>query len=186
MTGRRRAVFLDRDGVLNEPIIRDARPYSPSGLHEVVIPADVPDALRALRGAGFLLIMVTNQPDVARGRQTRSRVEEINAWLQTRLPLDDIFVCYHDDRDGCSCRKPQPGLLLQAAAAHGIDVSQSFMIGDRWRDDEAGRRAGCRTVRIDRRYKEEESGRPPDYIVHSFSDAAAWILQHSRTRGGVR
>jgi D-glycero-D-manno-heptose 1,7-bisphosphate phosphatase len=174
----RRAVFLDRDGVLNEAVVRDGKPYSPAGLHEVVIPADVPEALRALRAAEFALIVVTNQPDVARGIQPRSVVEEINAALRAELPLDDIFVCYHDDSDGCDCRKPQPGLLLQAAGEYRIDLTRSFMVGDRWRDVEAGRRAGCLTVRLEGHYREDGPDSPPDYIAGSLFEAASWILKH--------
>jgi len=181
----RRAVFLDRDGVLNEAVVRDGKPYSPAGLHELAIPADVPDALRALREAGFALIVITNQPDVARGVQPRTVVEEINAALRAQLPLDDIFVCYHDDRDGCSCRKPQPGLLLQAAAEYRIDLARSFMVGDRWRDVEAGRRAGCFTVRLERHYRDAGPESPPHYIARSFLDAASWILRHPVCTGGT-
>jgi D-glycero-D-manno-heptose 1,7-bisphosphate phosphatase len=185
VSARRRAVFLDRDGVLNDAVVRDGKPYSPAGLHELAIPPDVPDALRALREAGFALIVVTNQPDVARGIQERGVVEAINTELRARLPLDDVFVCYHDDRDGCSCRKPLPGLLLRAAAEHGIDLARSFMVGDRWRDVEAGRRAGCVTVRLERYYRDPGPESPPHYIAESLRDAARWILGHpASTRGG--
>ena len=186
MSAPRRAVFLDRDGVLNDAVVRDGRPYSPAGLHELAIPPDVPDALRALRAAGFALIVVTNQPDVARGLQERAVVEAINAALRAQLPLDDFFVCYHDDRDGCSCRKPQPGLLLQAAARHRIDLAHSFMVGDRWRDVEAGRRAGCCTVRLERHYADPGPESPPHHIARSLQEAASWILQHSEPTEGAR
>jgi D-glycero-D-manno-heptose 1,7-bisphosphate phosphatase len=181
----RRAVFLDRDGVLNEAVVRGGKPFSPAGLHELAIPADVPDALRALRAAGFALIVITNQPDVARGIQPRTVVEEINAALRAQLPLDDILVCYHDDRDGCSCRKPQPGLLLQAAAEYRIDLARSFMVGDRWRDVEAGHRAGCLTVRLERHYRDPGPESPPHYIARSLLDAASWILRHPVSTGGT-
>jgi len=181
----RRAVFLDRDGVLNEAVVRGGRPYSPAGLHEFVIPSDVPDALRALRAEGFALIVVTNQPDVARGIQRQAVVEEINAALRAQLPLDAMFVCYHDDSDSCACRKPKPGLLFQAAAEHGIDLARSFMVGDRWRDVEAGRRAGCLTVRIEGHYVEDGPESTPDYIARSLSDAASWILRHAVSIGGI-
>jgi D-glycero-D-manno-heptose 1,7-bisphosphate phosphatase len=181
----RRAVFLDRDGVLNEAVVRGGRPYSPAGLHELVIPSDVPDALRALRAEGFALIVVTNQPDVARGIQRQAVVEEINAALRAQLPLDAMFVCYHDDSDGCACRKPKPGLLFQAAAEHGIDLARSFMVGDRWRDVEAGRRAGCLTVRIEGHYVEDGPESTPDYIARSLTDAASWILRHAVSIRGI-
>jgi transaldolase len=132
------AVFLDRDGVLNRMVVRQARLSPPASLAELEIPPDAPAALGALRTAGFLLVCVTNQPDVARGTQTRDVVEAINAALLAALPLRDIRVCYHDDPELCPCRKPRPGLLLDAAAEHRIDLRASFMIGDRWKDVEAG------------------------------------------------
>jgi D-glycero-D-manno-heptose 1,7-bisphosphate phosphatase len=131
---KRRAVFLDRDGVLNRAIMRNGHPHPPATRDELQILPGVAEALGALKGAGFLLIGVTNQPDVARGIQKRNVVQEINHALTAALPLDDIRVCYHDDRDGCDCRKPLPGLLTRAAVELDIDLPSSFMIGDRWKD----------------------------------------------------
>ena len=175
---KNRAVFLDRDGVLNRAIIRSGRPFPPRNLTELQIPEDVPPGLRALKGAGFLLIGVTNQPDVARGEQARETVEAIHESLLKTLPLDEILVCYHDDHDACECRKPKPGLLCQAARRYGIDLSSSFMVGDRWKDVEAGQRAGCITILLDRQYAERVAGRPPDYRVRFFSEAADCVLRH--------
>ena len=172
-----RAVFLDRDGVLNRAIITNGKPHPPATLAALEIPDDVPSALRALRDAGFLLIGITNQPDVARGTQTRATVEKINAVLCARLPLAEIRVCYHDDADDCECRKPKPGLILQASAAHAIERAASFMIGDRWKDIEAGKRAGCQTILIDHAYAESWEGALPDARAHSLGEAAAWILK---------
>ncbi len=182
----RRAVFFDRDGVLNEAIVKEGKPYSPAGPEELTICSGVPDALRVLKEAGFLLVVVTNQPDVARGTQRRDVVEAINARLLAALPLDAIYVCYHDDRDGCSCRKPRPGLLLRAATEYAIDLPRSFMIGDRWRDVEAGRHAGCVTIRLDRRYAQMDPESSPDYQAHSLPDAASWILARDRVAGGIQ
>ena len=171
-----RAAFLDRDGVLNRALIRDGRPYSPSGLQKVEIPSGVPEACQRLRRDGFLLVVVTNQPEVARGRLTRRSVEEINDFLRSRIPLDDVRVCYHDDLDGCDCRKPKPGMLLAAARDLNISLNRSFLVGDRWRDIEAGRRAGCRTVLIDYGYAEPHpSGM--DFTTHALSSAVDWILK---------
>jgi len=181
----RRAVFLDRDGVLNRAIVRDGNPHPPGTLGELRIPAEAPKALAALKAAGFLLIGITNQPDVARGTQRREVVEAINRALLDALPLQEILVCYHDDQDGCSCRKPQPGLLLQAASRHGVSLSGSFIIGDRWRDVETGRHSGCRTVLLDCGYEERGPNHPPDCTVRSLSEAVSWILtQPNAPRGG--
>ncbi len=171
-----RAVFLDRDGVLNRAVVRKGKPHPPANLDELEIPDDVPVALQMLRDAGFRLIGATNQPDVARGAQTRAMVEMINAALCARLPLDEIRVCYHDDVDACECRKPAPGLLTQAAREHAIDLAASFMIGDRWKDIEAGRRAGCTTIHLDGNYAETWRGEPAVVCVHSLREAAEWIL----------
>ncbi len=182
---KRKAVFLDRDGVLNHAIVKDGKPYPPSNVDELEIPEDVPEALEVLKEAGFLLIGVTNQPDVSRGTQRREVVEAIHASLLKALPLDKIFVCYHDDADGCSCRKPLPGLLFQAAESYPIDLSCSFMIGDRWKDVEAGRRAGCVTILIEHHYAEKGPNDRADYRVGFLSEAVGCILNHN-CGGGMR
>jgi len=171
----RQSVFLDRDGVLNRAIVRNGLPYSPSSLDEVEILPGVRKACERLRANGYLLVVVTNQPDVARGLQPLSTVEKIHALLRSRLSLDDIRVCYHDDGDGCDCRKPKPGMLLAAARDLNIDLSRSFMVGDRWRDIEAGRRAGCRTIFIKHGYTEPDPQRS-DFEASSLLIVASWIL----------
>ncbi len=175
----RRAVFLDRDGVLNRAIVRNGKPYPPASIEQLEIPSDVPDALQELKGHGFELIVVTNQPDVARGTQSRQVVEQMNQRLKSLLPLDDVFVCYHTDQDKCTCRKPQPGLLLQAAKKLNIDLLGSFMVGDRWGDVEAGQNAGCRTILIDNAYDDRPPAKTPDLCVDSLSQAVRWIIQHA-------
>lgn len=161
--------------MLNRSIVRDGKPYPPASLAELEIEADAPTALAALKRLGFLLLVVTNQPDIARGTQTRAAVEEIHAAIRAALPLDGFYVCPHDDRDNCHCRKPKPGLLEDATRHHGIDLSRSFMAGDRWRDIDAGHNAGCTTVLIDRGYAERAPARPPHARVQSLAEAAAWI-----------
>ena len=178
----RRAVFLDRDGVLNRAIVRNGTPHPPANLAELEIVPDASRALEDLKAAGFLLIGVTNQPDVARGTQSRAVVESINAALLASLPLQEILVCYHDDGDGCDCRKPRPGLLFQGSVRHALDLSSSFIVGDRWKDVETGRRAGCATIFLDYDYGERGPDSPPDYTAHSLSEAAAWILRRSGGR----
>jgi len=172
----KRAVFLDRDGVLNEAIIKDGKPYPPQTAAEVRIVPGAAEALQRLKRRGLALIVVTNQPDVARGTQTAEAVRAIGERLRRELPLDEILVCAHDDGDGCDCRKPKPGLILEGAARFGVDLAHSFLIGDRWRDIEAGQAAGCRTVWIDRGYRERAPERAPDARVSSLGEAVDWIV----------
>ena len=178
---KKRAVFLDRDGVINRCVIRERKPYPPSSIHELEILPGVPEALEKLRESGFLLICVTNQPDVARGTQKREAVEAIHKFLRKSLCLDEILVCYHDDNDRCRCRKPLPGMLLDAAERFSIVLEESFMIGDRWRDIEAGRRADCTTVLIDYHYAETERCQP-HVCVSSLPEAVDWILNYIANR----
>jgi D-glycero-D-manno-heptose 1,7-bisphosphate phosphatase len=177
------AVFLDRDGVLNEAIIRDGRPYPPRGLGELLITRGALPALEALKREGFLLIVVTNQPDIARGAASRTDIDDINAQLSAVLPLDAVELCEHDDNAQCYCRKPKPGMLLRARDKFGIELSSSFMVGDRWRDIEAGRRAGCRTVLVGDGYG-EAFPYVPTIKLASLPGAASWIIeQHRQERG---
>jgi D-glycero-D-manno-heptose 1,7-bisphosphate phosphatase len=171
----RRAVFLDRDGVLNEPIVRGGKPYPPESVETMTISPGAPESLARLRELGFVLIVVSNQPDVARGSCNVTVVERVNAALAATMPIDDFLMCYHDDRDACDCRKPKPGLLLQGAARHGIDLRKSYMVGDRWRDIDAGHAAGCVTIWIDRGYDERKPAASPAARVHSIVEAAHWI-----------
>lgn len=171
-----RAVFLDRDGVINRAIRREGKPYSPNSEDELEILPGVFEALTNLATENYYLIVVTNQPDVARGVVSRSLVERMNDRLRSELPLSAIFTCFHDDADGCNCRKPRPGLLIEAASKFKIDLTTSYMIGDRWRDIEAGRRAGCRTFFVDYGYAEKQP-ESYDFCVGSLLEAARIILQ---------
>ncbi len=171
----KRAVFLDRDGVLNRAFLRGGVLHPPQGPDEVEILPGAAEACRLLREATYVLIIVTNQPDVARGRQCREVVEAINSAVVSAVSVDDVRVCYHDDVDACDCRKPSPGMLLEAARAWRVDLSSSFMVGDRWRDIEAGRRAGCQTVLVGDHH-EEGKRVVPDHHVDSLGAAAGIIL----------
>jgi len=163
--------------VINQAIVRDGKPYPPSGIDELIIVEGAAEALRDLKQAGFVLIIVTNQPDIARGTQDRAAVDSIHEALRETLPLDDFFVCPHDDSDQCDCRKPLPGLLLRAAQKYDIDMPRSFMVGDRWRDVDAGASAGCSTVWIDYGYREKHPAAEPSIKVDSIRAAADWILR---------
>jgi D-glycero-D-manno-heptose 1,7-bisphosphate phosphatase len=171
-----KAVFLDRDGVINRAVVRDGKPYPPDTIEDLEVLAGVPDALAKLRDAGFRLIVVTNQPDVARGTQSREVIEAIHARLTAELAVDEVVACYHDG-DACECRKPKPGALVAAAERHGVELEQSFMVGDRWRDIEAGQRAGCRCLFVDHGYAEQQ---PAGSFVRvpSLAAAADWILSN--------
>ena len=175
------AVFLDRDGVLNLPIVRGGTPHPPAGLDEIEVYPDAAAALRRFKQAGYLLIVVTNQPDIARGTQTREAVDQINGALGAALPIDEFVVCAHDNADNCLCRKPKPGMVLEAAARYAVDLRQSFLIGDRWRDIDCGAAAGVRTVFIERGYRERAPEHAPDFVAESLGDAAEWILGCPRT-----
>ena len=178
-----RAVFLDRDGVINRPLIRAGKPYPPARLDEFEILSGVREACQLLKKVGFLLVVVTNQPDVGRGTLAREAVETIHAWLLQQLPIDRVMTCFHGGAvygDPCECRKPRPGMLLQAAEALKIDLAKSFMIGDRWRDVDCGFNAGCQTIFVDWDY-EENLKRDPDFNAHDLLDAAKLIEQLEHT-----
>jgi D-glycero-D-manno-heptose 1,7-bisphosphate phosphatase len=167
-------MFLDRDGVINRAVLRAGVPRPPASLEDLEILPGVSAALSDLRRGGYMLVVVTNQPDVARGSTSRKLVDDIHARLGTLLALDAILTCFHDDADNCACRKPKPGLLLQAAGELSIDLHSSFMVGDRWRDVEAGRRAGCRTFYVDHGYERAPAG--SDFRVQSLHEAAGLVL----------
>lgn len=171
------AVFLDRDGVLTRSFVRAGRPYAPRSLHEFTILPGTEDVLVALRRAGFLLIVVTNQPDVGRGLVPREAAEEMHRRLRVGLPIDDIFSCYCLEEDeACECYKPRPGMLLSAASKWSIDLSRSFIVGDRWRDIGAGKAAGCKTVFLDRGYSADRTPEAPDATVRSLEEARDYII----------
>ena len=175
----KRAVFLDRDGVLNRPVVRDGFPFPPATLAEFELYPDVAEGCSELKAAGFLLIVLSNQPDVGRGGQTREAVEAMHDKLRAAVPaLDAIEVCYHAGErhhDPCDCRKPKPGMLLHAATSHGIDLKRSFLIGDRWRDVDCAHAAGCIAIFIDHGYREPLRAKP-EFTVSGFSEAVATVL----------
>jgi len=172
------AVFLDRDGVLNRALLRDGVSSPPRDLSEFELLPGVSEATRRLSRAGFALVVVTNQPDVARGTQTRARVEQMNDILRAQLPILDVLTCYHDDDAECPCRKPRPGMLHEAARRWRLDLPRSFMVGDRYSDVLAGQAAGCRTVLIDQPYSRRDRCNP-DACAPDLAGAADWILTFS-------
>ena len=174
------AVFLDRDGVINEISVSNGVPHPPNSIEEFRFLPGVREACEALNKGGYLLFVATNQPDVARGTQTQERVEEINQLVERELPLAAVLCCYHDNAKQCDCRKPKPGLLLGAARRWAIDLSESFMIGDRWSDTQAGIAAGCRTILIERDYSQRDKCNP-DWIAQDLPEASKLILPQRRT-----
>jgi D-glycero-D-manno-heptose 1,7-bisphosphate phosphatase len=176
-TNSQLAVFLDRDGVLSRAIVRDGLPFAPTNLGDFEILPEAPAACRRLKAAGFLLIVATNQPDVGRGTMKKEIVEAMHAKMRRELPIDRVEVCYHPGhgQSNCDCRKPKPGLLVNAARELKIDLARSWMIGDRWRDIDCGHAAGCRTIFIDRGYAENLK-QAPDFRVKDLAQAAEIII----------
>lgn len=171
-------VFLDRDGVLNRTIVRDGVTHPPGTLAEFELLPGVTEACARLATAGWTLVVVTNQPDVARGAQSLANIDKIHAHLRTVLPLKDIRACFHDGPDGCDCRKPKPGMVLSAAQDWGLDLARSFLVGDRWSDIVAGQTAGVTSLLVETPY----SGRgrcTPDATFPDLPTAADWILQRA-------
>jgi D-glycero-D-manno-heptose 1,7-bisphosphate phosphatase len=177
----RPAVFLDRDGVINANVERDGRPVAPTRLEDFKLLPGVEGAIRRLKEAGFLVVVFTNQPDVSTGRTTRATLDTMHAIVREKLLVDDIKVCIHTDADACNCRKPKPGMILDAAREHAIDLSKSYAVGDRWRDIAAGRAAGCLTIFIDYGY-EQDGPNEPDHVAGSLPEAADFILSRRKVR----
>jgi D-glycero-D-manno-heptose 1,7-bisphosphate phosphatase len=173
----RKAVFLDRDGVINRVLLRDGKPYPAASLADFEILPGVDEACRLLKAAGFYLVVATNQPDVGRGTLQRETVEAIHAQMQRVLPIDRVEVSYDSGREQppSEFRKPRPGMLLRAARELGIELSRSFMVGDRWRDIDCGHAACCKTIFVEYGYA-EELRQPPDYRVKDLREAARLIL----------
>jgi len=176
----RRAVFLDRDGVINRALERDGLPYAAMSQGEFEIYPEVPAACARLKAAGFRLVVATNQPDVGRGTLKAEVVEAIHAEMCRRLPIDRVEVCCHPGQglSDCDCRKPKPGLLLHAARELGIDLAQSWMVGDRWRDIDCGAAAGCKTIFIERHYN-EKLREQPTFSAGNLAEAADIILSET-------
>jgi D-glycero-D-manno-heptose 1,7-bisphosphate phosphatase len=170
-----RAVFLDRDGVINANVLRNGKPVAPTSLAQFRLLPGVATAIRRLKEGGFFVIVVTNQPDVRTGLTPQETLDSIHAVLRQELLIDDIKVCPHIDADDCACRKPKPGLILDAAREYGIDLARSYLVGDRWRDTFAGRAAGCFTFFVDHKV-EQEKPHGADRVVEALCQAVNYIL----------
>ena len=166
----KKAIFLDRDGVINKAFIKDGLPKSPNSLNELKILPGVKESISRLKKLNFICLVVTNQPDVQRGKIKKNTIIKMNNFLKKKIELDDIFVCYHDDHDNCNCRKPKPGLLLQARKKWNVDFKKSFIVGDRWRDIQAGKKVGCKTIFLDYKYKDIKP-KNPDFVTDTLLNA---------------
>ncbi len=177
-----RIVFLDRDGVINHPVIRDGRPYSPMRSEDLRIIDGVVESCARLRAAGFGLVLMTNQPEIARSNLSWVELDAMHDRLEDLLALDLVLVCPHDDADACTCRKPAPGLVLEGASSLGCDPSDCSVIGDRWRDVEVAHRVGAQAYFVDFGWKERAPD-PPFVAVKSLAHATAMILGESEPTG---
>ena len=175
--GGRVAVFLDRDGVLAEAIVRDGRAYAPTRVEDFVLVADAGAQVQRLRDAGFLCIVFTNQPERANNLLSQADLDEMHRQMRAAIPLDDVYVCPHDGSTECRCRKPATGMIDDAAERWGIDVAASYVIGDRWRDVDAGRAAGCYSILIERSYSVDAQA---DARVTTLGEAVDEVLRHQR------
>ena len=170
-----RAVFLDRDGVINRPHFFNGRSYAPTNFHDFVLYEGVRAAVERIKRLDFKIIIVTNQPDVGHGRMHLSELNKMHQALKKEIPVDDIFVCKHRQDENCTCRKPKPGLLLMASAQHSLDFEKSFLIGDRTSDMLAAKAVGCKSIFIDLNYEAETKPESVDYSCENLQQAAAYI-----------
>jgi D-glycero-D-manno-heptose 1,7-bisphosphate phosphatase len=168
-----KAVFLDRDGVINKALIRDGKAYSPRHFSEFEFMENIADQIRKIKDAGYFVIVITNQPDISRGIMDMSELNKMTEAIKANLPVDEIFICPHDDNDNCLCRKPKPGMLLNAAKKYEINLNECFFIGDGWKDMEAAKNAGCRGILIDAFYNKSIDCFKR---VHDMKDAVDIIL----------
>jgi D-glycero-D-manno-heptose 1,7-bisphosphate phosphatase len=173
----RRAVLLDRDGVINKAILRGDKPFSPRTFEEFKLLGGVKETLEKFKEARFINIIITNQPDIARGLMDQTTLDKMHKFTRDNLPVDDILVCPHDDVDNCQCRKPKVGMLLEAAKKWNIDLKSSFLIGDRWKDIVAGKKAGCVTILVGYSCSKEIE---PDFRVDNLQLAAKIILDSGK------
>lgn len=170
-----KAIFLDRDGVINKTIFKMGKPRAPYTLEEFSFIDGVKEAVQSFKDNGFIIIVVTNQPDVARGWVSMEQVELVNNLVKDKLAVDEIKACFHTEKDQCNCRKPKPGMLLEAAESWDIDLEKSFMVGDRLSDVEAGHAAGCKSILVGGEEK-PSSVIVPEFYCADLLTASKWIL----------
>lgn len=174
MSTQPKALFLDRDGVINQTVFWRGAQRAPRDLSEWLWIDGVHETVRTLSARGYLVFVCTNQPDVVRGWQKREQVDAFHALIERELPVSRVYACFHDNAAGCACRKPLPGMLLQAQREFGVDLASSFMVGDRGSDVEAGRAAGCRTVLF--RPAPNDEPALADHEISALRDLLAFML----------
>ena len=151
---RNKAFFFDRDGILNKSLIINRKPYSPKFPSELVLNYQLVKFINKLKKEGYLIIVVSNQPDIKSGKLTKFSLKIMNSIIKKYFNVDDIYICPHGKNDDCECRKPKPGMLLEASKKWNIELKKSFLIGDRWKDIAAGSIMNCTTIFIDYNYNE--------------------------------
>jgi D-glycero-D-manno-heptose 1,7-bisphosphate phosphatase len=177
----KRAFFIDRDGVINKSQILNGVSKPPMDLDSLQLLDGVEQAIGILKGTGIVPVVITNQPDVERGTQTREAVDQINKKIEVLTGITNFYVCYHNDASNCECRKPKIGMIIRASADLGIDVKRSFLIGDRWKDITAGQRAGVReSFFIDYAYSEKKPSQPYT-LVKSLLEASVRVTSEGYT-----
>lgn len=155
MDNKQKAVFFDRDGVLNHLVQRDGSYYSPKKFEDFRIVNEAKEVVNRVQAMGFLAIVISNQPDISRGKLKQSELDKMTDLLFKKLNVDDIFYCTHDDNNDTGCRKPAPGLFFTAQKKYNIDFNKSFMIGDTWKDVEAAKTAGISMILLDNNYNQD-------------------------------
>lgn len=166
---KKKAIFFDRDGVLIQaPLSKDRKPESIKFLKEISLVKGIKKLCKFYKKKGFNLFMVTNQPDFSRKKNTKKNIKLINNYLKKKLALDYNFVCYCD-HESCPNRKPNPGMLFMAKKKFSVNLKKSYLIGDRWRDIGAGKKAGCKTIFINRSYNEKISFKP-NFQIKNLSE----------------
>lgn len=167
------AVFLDRDGIINKAVVRDGKPYPPASLSDLQWVEGIKELIDGVKNLGYKVFVFTNQPDVARGDMSQATVDEIHNYIVKQLNIDKVYCCFHDDKDNCHCRKPKPGMILDAQKEWSVDLGRSFVVGDRWRDIAAGQAAGVRTILVDYNYNEKKV--TPDFTTRNLAEVLTVI-----------
>ena len=174
-----KAVFLDRDGVINKLMIIDGKSYAPRLLKDFKIFPKVKSDVKKLKNRGFKVFVITNQPDIGNKLIKKKTLNEMHRFLKAKVPVDKIYFCPHTRNDRCKCRKPMPGLILKASCESKIYLKESYMVGDRKIDIDAGLKVGCKTIFVNNNYYEKKPTRQ-EKTVKSLHAAVKYILKRKK------